>query len=66
MRVKNKAPNMARVNLTRGTPEGPKSEDHTRVNVCCVLADYMIIVTFDFICPLELSFSRGLPQVLIS
>ena len=31
VRIDFKAPNMSRVNLTRGTPEGPKSEDHTRV-----------------------------------
>lgn len=28
-----KTPNMSHVNLTRGIPEGPKSEDNTRVKV---------------------------------
>ena len=32
VRIVFKAPNISRVNLTRGTPEGPKSEDNTRVN----------------------------------
>ena len=32
VRIVFKAPNMSLVYLTRGTPEGPKSEDQTRVN----------------------------------